>query len=264
MAEEPPPVQQRVRLRHHQRNHGNRAPAHSTPDRRLQPLLESSRRLSPVEPIEIEREHQVRDHERRDYRKLARLSGQPKPHQRARNQRVPQPPLARHPHHEVQRGDREHRLKRVHREEVAELYMYDRKRSQRRRKQPRPAVEHQRSDAVHRQYRNEVRQPGHRPPKHPYVIRVIEERPAQYLHELQNIQGKAAIVEPARIPRALLRIQQQPKLTNPRRRYAKHPVQYRALIRVRRVRKPRIPRQPVEAQRKRNRKYGDQQCAGSE
>ena len=108
--------------------------------------------------VEAEGKHQVRDGERRDNGKLARLSCKPKPYERARKQRVPHPALTRHPDHEVQSGDSEHRLERIHREEVAELNVYDSKRSQERSKQARPAVERQRSDPIHCEDGCDIRQ----------------------------------------------------------------------------------------------------------
>ena len=96
--------------------------------------------------------------------------------------------------------------------------MDDGERGQQRGEQAGFAVEYQRGDAVNREYRGDVGDAGHGASQHANVVGVIEERLGRYLHELEDIEREAAVVEPARVPRTPLCVEKQGKLAKTGRR----------------------------------------------
>ena len=196
------------------------------------------------------------------YGRHADLRRQAKPHDDARDHRVPQSPLDRHPVHEVQRGYGHQPKHDVEGEEVAELDVDDRQRRQRRREQPLPPAVQPRAEKVREEHHADVGQSRYAAPD---GLQVVHFAGNERLRDLEQVQGKAAVREPSRMQGAFVRVEQGADVADRGKGQRLDPEEYRALVRVRRIAVPLVPIDSIQPQGQRHdqdgRKRGGDQHA---
>ena len=111
---------------------------------------------------------------------------------------------------------------------------------------------------INRAHRADVREGGYGARHESHVREVGGERGFRdRVDGAKQVEREAAVWKPARVPRAALRVEQDGEVGQRRRRNLGGVAEYRALVRVGRPCVAVVPVQPVEAQRERERHYGE-------
>ena len=191
----------------------------------------------------------MRHEEGKEDRGLAYLGGHAQADEHPCQEGVPEPPLLRDPIHEVERRDGAKPQDRVDSVEMAKLDVYHGQRHQGGRQHTLPAPVHAAPQKIDHHHYADIRQGGDEPSSDPQVIH-LGARPGRVygLYPFEQVEGEAAIGEPARIPGALVGVEKQADLTQRWRRQLGNVRENRPLVRVRGVPVPLVPFEPVEAQ----------------
>ena len=232
------PVQEHVRLPHdqHRRHGGQRQPQPGGGTRPL-PLPSGAQR------------RQVGQEQRQHQGGRARLGRQGEPDCGPRHRGGGPRPALRRAHGGEYRQHDEEREERVDAGEVAQLNVQDRGRSEQRRQQGDATVGQAQPQEVHGEHRQRVGQRGDRPPGQPHLDQVQPpERLGAELDALQQVEGQAAVGEPAGVPRAFVGIQEDAQVGGGRQRELVHRREDGALVGVKQV--PVVPVDAEQAQRK--------------